>query len=64
MFGMIPQTAQSPTMNDQFGANLPGIQGSRTIGPGTTGLSQSPLLQQQQNQMLIKLLQQKGTPNG
>lgn len=65
MFGTAA-TPVTPTMNQQ---QVPGMSTTNTQGmsghtpglsQGIPGLSVNPMMQQQQNQMLIKLLQQGG----
>jgi len=60
MFGMQPPGgATTPTLNNQR-TSLTAGQGSPGISPGTPGLSPNPLAQNQQMQMLVKLLKQGG----
>ena len=52
---------QLPGFSTQGTQGMPGMQqGQGGFTQGTPGLSQNPLMQQQHNQMLIKLLQQGG----
>lgn len=62
----IPQGDAAPAaMNNQNSSPIMGRSGAQSpnqggMAGGVPGLSTNPLAQQQQTQMLIKLLQQKG----